>query len=156
VPLILGFIWYHPKVFGAAWMKAGGFDEAKMKEGFNMPLVFGLTLVFGFFISTILSGLTIHQMGFFAMLQKNFTDPATQEFFNKGVELFGNDFRTFKHGMLHGTIAGIGLAMPLVVINGLFERKNFKHMAIDAGFWILCFMLMCGIICQFADLNTVG
>lgn len=67
VPLIVGFVWYHPKVFGTAWLKINGFDEAKMKEGFNMPLVFGLTLVFGYLISFVLSGIVIHQMGFFSL-----------------------------------------------------------------------------------------
>ena len=51
VPLFMGAIWYHPKVFGTAWMKINGFEEAKMKEGFNMPLVFGLTFVFGFLVA---------------------------------------------------------------------------------------------------------
>ncbi len=156
VPLLLGFVWYHPKVFGTAWMKAGGFDEAKMKEGFNMPLVFALTLVLGFFISVVLSGICIHQMGFFSMLQKNFTDPATQEFFKKGLEMYGNDFRTFKHGMLHGVITGIGLALPVVAICGMFERKTAKHILINAGFWILCFTVMSGIICQFVDFASLG
>ena len=156
VPLLIGFVWYNPKVFGTAWMKACGFDPDKIQEGFNPALVFGLTFVFGFFASTVLAGICIHQMGFFSMLQKNFTEPTTQEFFNLGVELYGNDFRTFKHGALHGTIAGIGLALPLVAVNALFERRGWKYIWINAGFWIVCLMLMCGIVCQFADLATLA
>ena len=30
VPLIIGAIWYHPKVFGSAWMHATGITEAKI------------------------------------------------------------------------------------------------------------------------------
>ena len=43
VPLIVGSIWYNPKVFGSAWMNVNGFNEEKLKEGFNMPLVFVLS-----------------------------------------------------------------------------------------------------------------
>ena len=36
IPLLVGFIWYNPKVFGTAWMNVNGFtDPEKMKEGFN-------------------------------------------------------------------------------------------------------------------------
>jgi hypothetical protein len=155
VPLLVGFIWYHPKVFGTAWLKAGGFDEAKMKEGFNAPLVFGLTLVLGFFISMILSGMTIHQMGFYSMLERTIaTDQETKDFFMQTMQKYGGEFRTFKHGMLHGSIAGVMLVTPIIAINAMFERKGFKYIAVNAGFWIACFTIMSGIICQFADLSS--
>lgn len=156
VPLFLGFIWYHPKVFGNAWMKACGFEEAKMKEGFNMPLVFGLTYVFGFLISFPLSGVVIHQMGFFSMLQMHFKEPATVKLFTDTLAVYGNDFRTFKHGALHGAITGVGIALPLVAINGMFERRGFTYIAINAGYWILCLLIMGGILCQFVDLKSFG
>ncbi len=156
VPLLVGFVWYHPKVLGTAWLKACGFDEVKMKEGFNMPLVFGLTLIFGFFISFVMSGIAIHQMGFYSMLQMNFKDAAVQDFFNQGIVAYGNDFRTFKHGALHGAIAGIGLALPIVGITALFERRGFTYIAIHTGYWILTLLLMGGIICQFTNLASLG
>ena len=158
VPLIVGFIWYHPSVFGKTWMNINGFDEAKMKQGFNMPLVFGLTYLFSFFIAFILSGVVIHQMGFYSMLQNHFTEPAIQKMFTDvmSTSTLATDFRTFKHGALHGGIAAIGLAMPIVGINALFERRGFKYIAIHTGFWLVCLILMGGILCQFIDLNTLG
>ena len=35
VPLIVGSIWYNPKVFGSAWMNVNGFyeKESKNKDG---------------------------------------------------------------------------------------------------------------------------
>ncbi|MDB5228150.1 MAG: hypothetical protein JWN78_2343 [Bacteroidota bacterium] len=155
VPLVFGFIWYHPKVFGTAWLSAGKFDAVKMKEGFNMPLVFILTYIFGFFISFVLSGIVIHQMGFFSMLQNHMKEAACQADFGNMMGKYGNDFRTFKHGMLHGGITGIGIALPVTAICGMFERKTAKHIAINAGFWFFTLMIMGGIICQFADLNSL-
>ena len=41
--LVVGFVWYHPKVFGTAWMKEADMTEDKMK-GANMGLIFGLAV----------------------------------------------------------------------------------------------------------------
>lgn len=155
IPLIVGMIWYNPNVFGKAWLQAAGLDETKAKQGFNMPLVFGLTFVFGFFIAFGLMPVTIHQFGFMGMLQHKLVinDAAALDFFSKGFADYGNEFRTFKHGTLHGTITGVTLALPVVAINALFERKGFKYIAINAGFWILCFCLIGGFVCQFADVT---
>ena len=59
---------------------------------------------------------------------------------------YGNEFRTFKHGALHGLIGGIITALPVIAVNGLFEQKGFKYIMINAGFWICCMILMGGII----------
>ena len=37
--LAVGFIWYHPKVFGTIWMKESGVTEQTMK-GSNMIVIF--------------------------------------------------------------------------------------------------------------------
>lgn len=155
IPLLVGFIWYHPKVFGNAWLKAGNLDEAKMKEGFNMPLIFGLSYVFGFFVAFGLTPVVIHQFGFFGMLQHKImiSDAAALDFLKTGFENYGNEFRTFKHGALHGTITGVAIGLPIVGISALFERRGFQYIAISAGYWILTLCLMGGFICQFADVT---
>ena len=33
IPLFVGFIWYHPKAFGNAWMKSIGATPESMKSG---------------------------------------------------------------------------------------------------------------------------
>ena len=50
IPLVLGAIWFNPKVLGSAWMKSTGLTEDQLK-GANMPLIFGLTYVFSFLIA---------------------------------------------------------------------------------------------------------
>ena len=45
--LVVGFIWYNPKVFGNAWMKAAGVTDEQIKGG-NMVKIFGLALLFAF------------------------------------------------------------------------------------------------------------
>lgn len=47
IPLLIGFVWYNPKVFGTAWMKEAGVTMEDGKK-MNMPLVFGLTYFLSF------------------------------------------------------------------------------------------------------------
>ena len=153
IPMIIGFIWYHPKVLGTFWMQASGVTEDKLKSG-NMALIFCLAFLFSFFMDFVIQFLVIHQMHAFSILgtQPDSSDPNSEAslMLKKFMELFGTSYRTFKHGALHGTMSGIFLAMPLVAITALFERRSFKYIAVHAGYWIICFGLMGGVICAFS------
>ena len=50
----LGFIWYHPAVFGKKWMEGVGMTEEKAKAG-NMPVIFGVNGVVTFLAALALS-----------------------------------------------------------------------------------------------------
>jgi hypothetical protein len=153
IPMVVGMIWYNRKVFGNAWMKATGMTDENAK-GANMVLIFGLTLLFSIFIAFSLTGIVIHQLGFAGLLtqQPDFSTPGSESsnFLNKMMEQYGTSYRTFKHGSLHGFLAGITLALPIIGINALFERRGFKYIAINAGYFIVCMALMGGVICAFA------
>lgn len=152
IPLVIGFIWYHPKVFGTAWMKATGMTPESGK-GMNMALVFGLTYVFSFFLAFAMCSLSIHQFHVFSLFYKQpIDDPSTEAgaLFKTIMDTYGHSYRTFKHGALHGTIGGIILALPIVAINAMFERRGFKYIAINAGYFIVSFALMAGVVCAFA------
>jgi hypothetical protein len=71
-------------------------------------------------------------------------------FIDSVMEKYGNNFRTFGHGAIHGVITGIFFIMPVLAINAMFERKGFKYIAINTGFWTVSLVLMGGIICAFA------
>jgi hypothetical protein len=152
VPMIMGFIWYNPKVFGTAWMKAADMNQDKMK-GANMVLIFGLAYLFSLFISFILTASVIHQSHLYSIFANTpGIEDANTEAGGMLATLFakyGTNFRTFKHGMFHGAILGIMIALPIIGTNALFERKGFKYVAINAGFWIINLMLMGGLICAF-------
>ncbi|MFT4524505.1 MAG: hypothetical protein ACI9FU_000944 [Granulosicoccus sp.] len=44
IPMIVGFLWHNPKLFGNAWMQAADMTEEKMKGG-NMPVIFGVSFI---------------------------------------------------------------------------------------------------------------
>ncbi|MCH4552151.1 MULTISPECIES: DUF1761 domain-containing protein [Aestuariibaculum] len=142
--LLVGFIWYHPKVFGTAWMQAADMTEEKM-QGANMGKIFGLALLFSFFLAFALQFLTIHQSGAVSMVGGDVENALPS--FHAFMEDYGTAFRTFKHGVLHGVIAGIFIAMPILGINALFERRSGKYILIHTGYWIVTLALMGGIVC---------
>ena len=59
----------------------------------------------------------------------------------------GDSFRYFRHGLLHGFMAGVFIALPITAINALFEQKSWKYILVNAGYWIITMMIMGGIIC---------
>lgn len=153
VPMIVGFIWYNPKTLGTAWMKAAEVSEDKMK-GANMALIFGLSFVFAYLLAMAEQFMVIHQYHVYSIFQGDPTmsDPnsATSMMINDFMAKYGNNFRTFKHGALHGTIAGLFVALPIIGTNALFERKSFKYIFINVGYWTITLALMGGVICAFA------
>ncbi len=153
IPMIMGFIWYNPKVMGKAWMAETGLTDDKMK-GANMGMVFGLSYVFSCLLAFAMVPLTIHQMGFQSMLMgdKGFGVEGSEVYtlFHDVIAKYGTSFRTFKHGALHGTIAGLIIAFPLIATNAMFERKSWKYIWINTGYWVITMMLMGGLVCQFA------
>ena len=142
--LAVGFIWYNPKVFGTIWMKETGLTEEECKKG-NMVVIFGLAVFYAFLISVILQFNVIHQWGVFSTVGGDVTNESYKTFMNQENL---HAFRTFKHGALHGFLVGLFMVLPVIGTNSLFEKRSFKYVLVTSGFWIVCFMLMGGIICS--------
>ena len=143
--LVIGFIWYNPRVFGAIWMKEIGMTEEQLK-GSNMFKMLAGTFIYAFLISFILQFLVIHQMGAYGMIGG---DPTlAKPSFSAFMADYGTAFRTFKQGALHGFMSGLFLALPLIGTGALYEKRSFKYVLIAGGFWVVCFTVMGGIICM--------
>ena len=150
IPMIVGFIWYNPKVFGNTWMKVADMTDEKARGG-NMALIFGVSFLFSIMLAMILQALTIHQIGVFSILveEPGFNDPGSEVavLYTTFMEKYGMNSRTFGHGAFHGFFAGLFFALPVLGTNALFERKGFKYIAVNAGYWIVTITLMGGIVC---------
>ncbi len=147
IPLIVGFIYYHPKVFGTAWMKENNFTEDDMK-GANMAKIFGFTYFFSILITMTVQFIVIHQWSVYSIFANDMNNPEIKSYLDDFMAKYGNNFRTFKHGALHGFLSSIFYVMPLIGINAMFERKSFKYIFIHTGFWAICLLIMGGIMCQ--------
>ena len=108
--LVVGFIWYNPKVFGNAWMQAAGMTDEQVKGG-NMAKIFGLALVFAVLLAVQLMQMTNHQWGALGMVGG---EPETAKAsFEAFMADYGTAFRTFKHGAFHGVLTGLFLVFPI-------------------------------------------
>ncbi|HLP52848.1 MAG TPA: DUF1761 domain-containing protein [Chitinophagales bacterium] len=156
IPLVVGFIWYNPKTFGNAWMKGAGLTEESAKGG-NMALIFGLTYLFSFMIAFFSQGLCIHQTQLFSLMMVPETGvgiiPGSEDRVKELMEIYGHSFRTFRHGMVHGGVTATFLVLPTMAIGALFERRSWKYILINYGYWFISLMLMMGVVCQFAVLK---
>lgn len=150
IPIIIGFIWYHPSLFGNTWMKLNNFTEEQLKSS-NMLLIFGASLVLSFILAFNMNFVVIHQLHVYSVLadMPGINDPNSEigKYYADFMESYGSNFRTFKHGALHGTLASIFFILPVLGINALFERRGFKYLAIHFGYWLTCLLLMGGIVC---------
>lgn len=152
IPMLIGSIWYHPKVFGTAWMKETGMTDEKIKQG-NMVKIIGFAYFFALLICIPLLGMAVHQLGIFQLFS---TDPgfgeegaqATKDFATI-MGIVGGKHMSFGHGVLHGVLGGLFMALPIVGTNALFEQRSWKYIWIHAGYWIVTFALMGGVLSQF-------
>ncbi|SFC96427.1 DUF1761 domain-containing protein [Algibacter pectinivorans] len=142
--LVVGFIWYNPKVFGNAWMQAAGLTEEQLK-GANMAKIFILAFIFAFLLAMTMMQMSIHQTGALSLIGGDASKALPS--YTAFMADYGDAFRTFKHGALHGTMAGIFVALPIIGTNALFERKGAKYIFINSGYWIVTLGVMGAIVC---------
>ena len=152
VPMAVGFVWYHQKVMGDAWQRETGLTDERI-NGSNMPMIYGLSLLFAVMLAFATPMLCIHQMSVQSALMNVLQDPARADAAKMIVDKFeaggeyANEFRTFKHGAWHGVLAGIILIFPVIATTGFFERKSFKLTMMNTAYWTIVLALMCGIVC---------
>lgn len=145
VPILIRYVWYNPKTFGIIWMREAEMTEAKMKKG-NLVMIFILSFVFSLLLSMIVMALSVHQTGALGLVGGQETSETLPSFAAFMAD-YGNAFRTYKHGAFHGTMAGLFFSFPIIAINGMFERKSWKYIFINAGYWTVSLAIMGAIIC---------
>ncbi len=146
VPMVLGFLWYNPILFGNVWMREAGMTEEKMKS-VNMGLIFGISFLLSILLAFFTQFLAIHQTGVISLIGGDPSAEGVLPSFQAFMDDYGSDFRTFKHGALHGLLAGIFLVLPIMGTNGLFERKSWKYILINVGYWTVVLTIMGAIVC---------
>jgi len=126
VPLIIGAFWYHPKVFGSAWMKATGITEEKIKQAsplkaYIIALIMSVVLSFYLYINVLVGG---------------------PDEMRHGTEAF----MTFRHGFVHGAFLAVFVVLPTMATNSLFEMKSTKYIFINVFYWVVSLAFMGGIL----------
>ncbi|MFK7808354.1 MAG: DUF1761 domain-containing protein [Saprospiraceae bacterium] len=116
--MVIGAIWYHPKVFGTAWMKSIGKTEADLAKG-NMALMYGVGYLLSCFISY-----RIYQY-------------AGHPDENLGPAL---------HGAFHGAWSAGAIAVAVLTLNTIYEHRSITNVLINAGYWLLSLAVMGAIL----------
>ena len=154
IPTLLGFVYYHPKVMGGAWLKAAGLSEDSPKH--NMALTFGVSFFLSLMLAFSLQMSVIHQFGLHSMMMDiSDTDGHLKQMMTELVAKSGSRYLSFKHGLFHGVIMSLFLGLPMMGTNALFEGKSFKYIGINLLYWTLCLGIMGGILCQFITLPAM-
>jgi len=143
VPLMMGFLWYHPKVFGKVWMQEADLSEDKMKG--QMVGVFIFSVILSVFIALFLQFVTIHQFGALGMIGGDEMNAGTSYY--DFMRDYGSAYRSFGHGAFHSFMTGFLFVFPVVAINAMFERKSWRYTMINTGYWTLTITIMGGIVC---------
>ena len=130
IPLIMGFIYYHPGLMGNTWMKANGFTKEGMLP--PKPLLYLLAFVCSFLLSVFLwawvtgaGGIEVTQV----------TDPKD-----------GHSFVTFQHGVAHGIIFSVFVLFPIFTTMKIFEARKWSWAFVNIGYWAITIILMSGIL----------
>ena len=129
IPMVVGFIYYNPKLLGNAWMKAAGLTEETVKGG-NMVKMLLISFICSFLFGVFLFTFVVHQTDVYSLYQGQtgfgVENSAVMNRIDTLMLELGDRFRTFGHGSFHGTFIGLLFVTPILGTIAIFERKSFK------------------------------
>lgn len=119
-PTVLGFLWYHPKAFGKVWMESVKLSEDDLKQNQKkMPVMMVVSLVMSLTLAY-----------YFAMRYH-------------GVHEGSN---VFSHAAYHGFMTYGYVAMPVLVMNLMYEGRNLKGVLVNVAYWALAMIAICLVV----------
>lgn len=147
IPFIFAYVWFHPRVFGGStWQEVAQLTDAQNAKAIKpwqllLSVLFNFLIAFGLFIVTVHS---THILGMHGGDVEALKNSASSMAFLKE---HGNNYTSFTHGIGHGLIMGFVLfVLPILGYAMIFERKSFKYLLINGGFWAISLTLMACII----------
>jgi hypothetical protein len=118
--MAIGAIWYGP-LFSKQWMAYLGKTREEM-QGQGAALGYGFAILGSFVTAIVLTYVT----------------------------QWAGAGGSFGQGMLTGMVVWAGFALSTGVTGGIFEGKPWGLLLINAGNWLLTFMVVGGIVAAFA------
>lgn len=123
--MLVGMIWFNPKVMGKTWARVNGLDVNNMmpeKPGLTYGITFILTIMFTFW------------------LMINVTGPG------QDTAPDGHSFHTFQHGLAHAALLSIMVMLPVFGAPGLFEKRGWGWILVHTGYWFFRMAVGAGIL----------
>jgi len=114
VPVLLGAVWYHPRVFGTQWMRLSGIspemvERARRRRASYLALAFGTSILIAYVMDAF--GISAGVSGIFDALRLGFWCWA-------------------------------GFVVPLLLGSVIWEGRSARLYFINIGYWLLAFLLM--------------
>lgn len=125
VPMIIGFVYYHPKAMGGLWMRANGFTLESIGTG-PKPVMFIIALGL-----SVLLALFMHN---------DVTGPGQ----DKAPD--GHSYATFGHGAVHGIILSLMVLLPVLGTMSIFEKRGWNWVFVNLGYWVVTLAIMGGVL----------
>lgn len=156
IPFIIAFIWFHPKVFGgSSWQKVANLTDTQNNKTIK-PWQLFISILLNFFIAFGLFVVTVHSthiVGLHGGDLESLKASATSVAFLKE---HGQNYVTFTHGIGHGLFLGfVAFVLPILGYAVIFERKSFKYLLVNGGFWALSMTIMACIISKWGGVPVI-
>lgn len=150
IPTVLGLLWYSPMLFGGTWRRLSGTAEIKT-TALKLALFLVVSFAVSFFLSVLLVSNTIHQMGVMGTMAGEVDfgkeGSASTAVFNDFMKIYGDKFRSYPHGALHGAFLSLFGFMPMFGLIAMRERKGWAYFGVHAIFWLICTTAMGAVVC---------
>ena len=131
MPMIMGFLYYHPKLMGGPWMKANGITLESIGTG-PKPVLYLLALAASFLLALF--------------VWANVTGGGGRDPLQVTDPIDGHSYVTFGHGVVHGLIMSVLVILPIFVTMSIFEKRGWNWAFINWGYWSVTITLMGGIL----------
>lgn len=116
--VILGFVWYHPRVFGSAWMRLVNMTPEMAERGKRRMI---LNVLLGALSSMLIAYVMVYigiAWGFYDWIG----------------------------ALVLGLWSWIGFVAPTMLARVLWEQSPFKLFLIDASYWLIAFVMIAMIL----------
>jgi hypothetical protein len=118
VAWLAGAAWY--RAFGHSWMAAQGMTPESLqaaRHGHGAYLPFIVALLADLVMAWMLAGILFHVGSI-----------------------------TVRRGIIAGALCWFGFVLTTMLVNHTFERRDRRLLLIDAGYWLLAFLLMGAVL----------
>lgn len=135
VPLFIGFIWYGPLLSQNTWIKLSGHTKESLKST-NVVLIYILLYLFSFSLSFFLQFIVIHQTGVYSSLLESGANELTSDrltYFDDFMAKYGSNYRSFKHGVLHGVLVALFLILPILATQAILKKNQLNILQLMLG-----------------------
>lgn len=114
VPVLIGFVWFHPRVFGSVWLRHSRMMPEMIERGKRRTHIYALA---GFIASVVVAYVL--------------------NYFHAAIGVAST-----AHAIALASLVWLGFIAPSLSGMILWEQKPFSYYAVNAAYWLLSLVSM--------------